>query len=82
MRLSWGLKKPVVQRLYFADLALNETFRNVNGRGAIYAKVEENHTNKTFMYELATGKLFIPTSSPVERVDVDVQVSTNKPSIY
>lgn len=85
VKLNWQ-NQPVVRTLYFSDLSVNECFRNVNGRGAVYRKVQANSDVKTpqtyYMMEEATGKLFHATISPVERVNVEVNLSVSKPYIY
>lgn len=78
MKVNW--KKTT--NLSFADLSVGDSFRNLHGFGAVYTKVQLNGTNKCYMLEIATGKLFDGTSSPVELVDVSVQVNTKKPAIY
>lgn len=83
MQIKWKLTKNV----YFTDLELLDTFKIVGGRGAIYMKVSINKqiTNEELIYgqlELATGKVFKPTSSPLVLVDVEMNVETPKPSIY
>ena len=83
--LNWK-NSPAPKTLYFRDLSLNECFRNVNGRGAVYRKVMTNSDVvggvHHLMMEEATGKLFNPTVSPVERVSVEINVSVAKPYIY
>lgn len=86
--INW--KNPVPSRnLYFSDLKVNDTFRIIGGRGAVYTKVAVSHGVSTydirgreFMMEVATGLLFEPTSSNVELVQVDVQIASPKPYIY
>jgi hypothetical protein len=86
--INW--KNPA-RNLYFSyhDLKVNDTFRIVGGRGAVYTKVSVSHGVSThdirgceFMMEVATGLLFEPTSSNVELVQVDVQIASPKPYIY
>jgi hypothetical protein len=99
--------KPILkhlERIYFRDLDVNTAFRNKNGKGAVYIKVELNKnlyifteddvdcclgtaelspiTSRYAMYEIATGKLFEPTNSPLEIVELKLKVSVPKPSIY
>ena len=86
--INW--KNPAASRnLYFSNLKLNDTFRIVSGRGAVYTKVSvapaarsSDIRGRELMMEVATGLLFDPTTSPVELVEVDVQISTPKPYIY
>jgi hypothetical protein len=83
MKVNWN--QPVVappKALKFDDLALNETFRNTGGRGAVYVKVQVGHEDDYYMYELATGRLWEPTTATLERVAVDVNVTAAKPRIY
>jgi hypothetical protein len=77
----------VVAPLTFDKLGKNESFRiaTVNAQGAVYRKVLKKArfgTNEYFMMEEATGELFEPTRSPVELVDVEVNINTPKPKIY
>lgn len=86
--INW--KNPTPSRnLYFSDLKLNDTFRIVGGKGAVYTKVSGAHAARNsnirgceLMMEIASGLLFDSTSSPVELVEVNVQISTPKPYIY
>lgn len=73
-----------VGQVYFNDLDLNDSFRvdSKRSRGAIYRKVLDNETRDYKMLEEATGKVFDPTSSPVELVKVTVTIDAIKPSIY
>ena len=75
---------PVPRVLYFTDLDTNESFRNTSGRGAIYRKVFAGRTADPtwYMLEEATGRLWTPTESPVERVSVEVNIAVPKPGIY
>jgi hypothetical protein len=93
MNVSW---KNTPKTLYFNDLSDGDSFRIATGnsKGAIYTRVNLNpfvmthHYNDTLrgrdygMLEIATGKVFIPTKSPVERVSVNVSIDTEKPSLY
>jgi len=84
MEINWKDADPVKSRVYFKDLLLNESFKIVAG-DAVYVKVAVVHKydeNEEFMCELATGKLFPPTKSPVQLVHVDVDVDLPKPVIY
>jgi hypothetical protein len=77
------VKKNVPQKnLTFEDLLLNDNFKILGGRGAVYRKVRHKGTEDYFMLEEATGKLFHTTSSPVEKVSVDVVVNSEKPNLY
>jgi hypothetical protein len=82
MNVNWKDSVATARNLTFDDLNLNESFRNVNGRGAVYVKVQVHNSDDEYMMELATGKLFNPTVSPVERVNVDVNVNASKPRFY
>ena len=80
MRVNWNSGKNGSCALHFSDLMLNDSFRIVDGRGAVYVKVQ--HRDGTFgMLELATGKIFAPTLSEVELVEVEVNIKTVKPAI-
>lgn len=70
--------------LYFDDLDLNDSFRvnSKRSRGAVYRKVLVKDAHDYMMLEEATGKIFDPTSSPVEPVKVTVTIDAVKPSIY
>lgn len=80
MKVNWRDVPDSSTRLYFRDLLVQETFRNKHGRGAVYMKVALK--DDLYMLELATGKLFEPTSSELERVECELKINVNKPSIY
>lgn len=82
MKVNWNQSKVGQDR--FDDLGLNESFRiaSPQSRGAVYVKVIDNRTGDYGMLELATGKVFDPTTSPVEPVNVEVNVSAPRPNIY
>lgn len=76
-------------QLFFRDLEINQAFRNAGkwSKGAIYIKVGIDKTSVSqepfyYMYEVATGKLWPATSSPVEVVDVSVNINSPKPAAY
>lgn len=71
-------------RLYFRDLDVNESFRNATSlsQGAVYTKVECDKTATQYMLEVATGKLYPPTHSQVERVEVEANVHSYDPGLY
>lgn len=73
-----------VGKLLFEDLDLNDSFviDSPASHGAVYRKVRKSRTSDYYMMEEATGKLFDPTVSNVKKVNVAVQIDTNKPSIY
>ena len=73
MKMKMSPRKVQV-KLYFDDLFLNEAFKNTLGRGAVYVKTRVKGDTAEYMMELSTGKLFEPTFSPVERVDVEYKV--------
>lgn len=87
MNIIWDAPRAVKKGLKFADLDLNSTFKLVSGE-AVYVKVEEGHRNGSFnrknqfMLELVSGRLFQPSSSDVELVEVTVNVGVSKPQIY
>ncbi len=90
MNIVWNVpsaaKKPA---LHFGDLDVNDTFKLTTGE-AVYVKVSRrvgstrsfDRHNEEYMLELATGRLFGPSSSPVARVGVTVNVDVPKPSLY
>lgn len=72
-----------ISTLNFDDLFVGECFKNAssNSKGAIYMKVMNNISWKTNMLELSSGKYFPPTSSPIERVEVEISVKSEKPRV-
>jgi len=76
----------LARNVYFTQLPVGASFRNVNGRGAIYQKVliEKATAGRELygMLEYATGHVFPATSAPVEEVAVEITVEATKPSIY
>lgn len=78
-------------RLYFDDLALGEHFvvDTDLSKGAIYRKVIVEHTVVNNVYqgtsygqmEVATAKVFRPTSSMVKAVEVEITVRAVKPNL-
>lgn len=86
VKINWKHKLlPQVQ--YYSDLSLNEAFRLTTGQ-AIYIKVlvspkvAGNRNEEYGMLEIATGKVFPPSNSPVELVNVEVNVDSVKPPLY
>ncbi len=81
-KINWANTKK--KDLYFRDLQVGEHFVNIShlSKGAVYVKIENNDTGCHWMLELATSYMFQPTSSPVERVEVEYNVNRPKPSIY
>lgn len=81
MKINW--KSKPAKTIVFSSLGVGDTFRNTHGHGAVYMKVQLCGDYDDYgMLELATGKVFKPTSSPLELVDVEMTVDTTKPSIY
>lgn len=86
MNIVWDAPR-AVPTLYFRDLQVNEAFKLTTGN-AVYVKVSRragshgSRYDEYHMLELATGRLFDPSGSPVERVDVTVNVGLKKPQIY
>jgi len=91
VKINWD-KTPAVRDLYYSDIPYNSSFM-VNtdaSKGAVYRKVRIKRD--VFGYntvgdidaqmEEATGSLFKPTTSPIKRVDVTVNIAATKPSIY
>jgi len=68
--------------LKFNDLDVGQNFRIVShqSKGAVYRKVQ--YAGVTYQLEEQTGMLWQPTSSPVEVVDVEIRISSKKPSVY
>lgn len=93
--INW-LKSQKPKTLYFKDIQVNEKFVIDTGgsKGAVYTKVEnvngynvddsdwENEESDHAMMEIATGKLWASTKSPVKLVDVEINIDAEKPSIY
>ncbi len=87
MKVKWTNEK---KQLHFNDLGVNQSFRIASNRsqGAVYTKVELDNilVNSTFakygMCEVATGKVFVGTNSPVELVEVEALINGTKPNIY
>lgn len=87
MKINW--KNKPAKTVIFSSLDVGETFKNTQGHGAVYMKVKVNsdvvrggYVDSFGMLELATGKVFKPTSSPLELVDVEMTVDVPKPTIY
>lgn len=75
-------KKNAVKSYSFKELDPMTMFRIV-GHKAIYLKVGPvKHTSDMYMLEVATGKMFVPTFSPVELVSGEVLVYEEMPDIY
>jgi hypothetical protein len=83
MNINWKGQVTQKKNLYFEDLKLNESFKNAgySSRGAVYIKVATND-GIDWMYEVATGLLFKPTKAPVQRVEVELNISVEKPDLY
>lgn len=79
-------KNEAVKTLKFDDLKLNDSFKicTKKSKGAVYTKVRtpSYKGHEFYMLEVATGKLFEPTVSTVEKVEVTVNVEALKPEIY
>ena len=78
MKLNWTGQN-VVNELTFSQLQVNETFRITPNGEAVYVKVVDHYSGRYFQQELATGKLFKPTSSRVVPVSVEVSVHSRRP---
>ncbi len=72
--------RPFVKSLYFSDLVVNDGFK-IRGGEAVYVKTQ-SPSGKDYMMEVATGKLWHPTKSPIERISIEVNVGVYRPSIY
>lgn len=82
LQINWKGQPRTNRPLYFRDLGLNQPFRNAGNlsQGAVYIKVA--HGDDQYMYEVNSGALWRPTSSPVEKVNLELNVPVEKPSIY
>ena len=86
MQIKWADSRPQ-QGLHVADLQVNEAFRLVTGE-AVYIKVDLSHLRNGdygldyCMLEVASGKVFKPSQSGVERIKVEMTVGVPKPKIY
>jgi len=76
--------------LYFQDLEVGDTFKII-GSQAVYVKIQDKTNRNTirngvcareYMCELATSKFFLPTGSPVEKVQVVMNIDVRKPNLY
>lgn len=97
LKINWNspLSDPVIR---FDDIEANTPFviDTPASRGAVYVKVvsassmmfcDKNDIHgieyqNGGMYEIATGKVFPPTTSPIKVVPLSYNVSTPKPEIY
>lgn len=91
--INW-LKSQKPKPLYFKDIQVNEKFviDTGNSMGAVYTKVQNMNAYNTQdwtnddddfgMMEIATGKLWAATKSPVKLIDVEINIDAAKPSIY
>lgn len=93
IKVNWD-NQPKTNNLLFYQLNPNDAFRIVGAR-AVYIKVvagrgmnvsasgpKTNGLPDGGMLEIATGKVFAPTTSYVELVDVSVDIKAKKPDIY
>ncbi len=70
------------KQLYFNDLAIGDCFYNASGRGrgTLYQKIAGGYTDLDVtspqMLELSTGLVWGATTSPVEKVEVEINVVT------
>ncbi len=85
VKVKWANSQPK-RNLYFTHLNANDAFR-IKGHSAVYIKVIGGRSGvlASFdgaMMEVATGKLFAPTSSEIEPVDVEINIGVAKPHIY
>jgi len=82
--VNWNQKKSYSPNLYFSDLQINQAFRIKGGRGAVYVKIKirgGQNDGQEYMLELATGKAFQPTISPIELIRVEINISASKPLV-
>jgi hypothetical protein len=87
MEISWkdcGIHRCTT--LYFEDIKKNEAFKIV-GAQAVYIKINKSKSANVnpgheYMYEVATGNFFLPTASPVEKVDVTISIDLPQPNLY
>lgn len=89
MKVNWKNQESTPTVLYFEHLSINETFK-IQGHEAVYTKVKVKTKSvydisdkyKYYMYEIMTGNLYPPTNSPVELVNVEVNIDLEKPQLY
>lgn len=90
MKINWKSNK---KTLDFTDLKVNESFRIVSpySKGAVYTKVDIgafglDSIKKTYgifgQLEIMTGKVFPPTTSEVELVEVNAVIEQDMPNLY
>lgn len=84
MTINWNNSNETKRTLYFSDLKLGQSFRNAGpySQNAVYTKILEEESGDYKMLELATLTAWTPTKSPVEIVEVEVNIKAAKPSIY
>lgn len=85
LKINWEASPRKKTVLYFDDLELNTPFRNISSKsqGAVYIKVALGmDSDEEYQYEVSSGKLWMPTASPVEVVPMELNVSAVKPYIY
>lgn len=83
MKVTWT-NQTNTKKSFFTDLKVNDTFKikSSKSKGAVYVKCEFQNRNDFWMMELGTGKIFSPTPSEVQLVDVEVVISDVKPQLY
>ena len=87
MDIQWQDTTKTLPVLYFGDLDCNDAFRIV-GSHAIYIKLEDrtrcslDQVSHEYMYEIFTGHIYLPTHSPIERVEVHIDINLPKPHLY
>lgn len=89
--INWG---KVVKDIYFDDLTVGQCFQiaSEKSKGAVYMKVVSHkvantpaldlHSREHYQLELATAKLYSPTLSPVNIVNVSLNIDCAKPDLY
>lgn len=84
--VNW-VPQPVKKNLSFDSVAVNQNFKIVStaSQGAVYRKVVLSDAYgqvKHYMMEEQTGRLFPPTNSYIELVEVSVSIQQSKPACY
>jgi hypothetical protein len=81
--IVWN-KEKAKKLFYFNELPLNCNFRiaTTASQGAIYRKIYNELTGNYGAMEEYSGKVFKPTQSPVELVEVTITIDSAKPVIY
>lgn len=81
-KVNWG-SRAASGKLYFNDLDIGDCFKiNTSAaKGAVYRKVYNTIEGECLAEEVATSKLFHPTTSEVVKVNVNIDIDAPKPEI-